>query len=121
MDGLRRSEAGLLDLLEKTSRTFALSIPPLPEPTRREVTVAYLLFRIADTFEDAAHFPPEARIEALNDFCELLRNPSPLDSARLSAQWTGAGWATNAGYEELLGEVPFVLDAFGALSPGAID
>ena len=41
------------DLLEKTSRTFALSIPVLPEPTRREVMIAYLLFRIADTFEDA--------------------------------------------------------------------
>ena len=54
--------ADLDDLLEKTSRTFALSIPVLPEPTRREVMIAYLLFRIADTFEDAAHWQPEARI-----------------------------------------------------------
>jgi phytoene/squalene synthetase len=28
------------DLLQKTSRTFALTIPLLPEPTRREVSVA---------------------------------------------------------------------------------
>ena len=42
-------EALLEDLLVKTSRTFALSIPPLPEPLRSEVTIAYLLFRIADT------------------------------------------------------------------------
>lgn len=110
----------LLDLLEKTSRTFALSIPPLPEPTRREVTVAYLLFRIADTFEDAAHLPPDARIRALRDFISLLRNPSPPEAGRLSGEWTGAGWATHRGYEELLGEVPFVLNAFGALSPDAI-
>ena len=40
-------------LLEKTSRTFALTVPLLPEPTRCEVTVAYLLFRVADTLEDA--------------------------------------------------------------------
>ena len=60
--------ADLDDLLEKTSRTFALSIPVLPEPTRREVMIAYLLFRIADTFEDAAHWPPEERIAALADF-----------------------------------------------------
>ena len=113
--------ADLLDLLEKTSRTFALSIPPLPEPTRREVTVAYLLFRIADTFEDAAHLPPEARIRALCDFIGLLRNPSPAEAARLSGEWTAAGWATHPGYEELLGEIPFVLSAFGALSPGAIE
>jgi farnesyl-diphosphate farnesyltransferase len=112
--------ADLLDLLEKTSRTFALSIPPLPEPTRQEVTVAYLLFRIADTFEDAAHLPPEVRIRALRDFNGLLRDPSPVEAARLSAEWTGAGWATHRGYEELLGEIPFVLNAFSALSPGAI-
>ena len=31
------------DMLHKTSRTFALAIPLLPEPTRTEVGVAYLL------------------------------------------------------------------------------
>ena len=46
------------DLLVKTSRTFALAIPLLPEPTRREVGLAYLLFRIADTFEDATAWTP---------------------------------------------------------------
>jgi farnesyl-diphosphate farnesyltransferase len=121
MDGLRRREAELFDLLEKTSRTFALSIPPLPEPTRREVTVAYLLFRIADTFEDAAHHPPEARIRALRDFIGLLHDPSPAEAARLSGEWRGAGWATHPGYVELIGEIPFVLGAFGALSQGAIE
>ena len=64
--------ADLDDLLEKTSRTFALSIPLLPEPTRREVAVAYLLFRIADTFEDAELWAPEERCRALGDFAELL-------------------------------------------------
>jgi farnesyl-diphosphate farnesyltransferase len=113
--------ADLLDLLEKTSRTFALSIPPLPEPTRREVTVAYLLFRIADTFEDAAHLPPETRIRALHDYIGLLHGRSPVEAVRLSAEWTGARWATNPGYGELLRETPFVLDAFGALSPGAVE
>ncbi len=58
----------LKELLEKTSRTFALSIPVLPEPTRRQVMIAYLLFRIADTFEDAAHWPPERRRGALGQF-----------------------------------------------------
>jgi len=57
--------ATLDDLLEKTSRTFALSIPMLPEPTRRHVGIAYLLFRIADTFEDAARWPRDRRLAAL--------------------------------------------------------
>ena len=37
------------DLLEKTSRTFALAIPLLPTPAREAVGLAYLLFRVADT------------------------------------------------------------------------
>ena len=113
--------ADLLDLLEKTSRTFALSIPPLPEPTRREVTVAYLLFRIADTFEDASHVSPEVRIRALRDFIGLV-DASRRDAAvRLSREWTEAGVTGNSGDRELLAEVPFVLDAFGELSPGAAE
>jgi farnesyl-diphosphate farnesyltransferase len=113
--------ADLLDLLEKTSRTFALSIPALPEPTRREVTVAYLLFRIADTFEDASHMSPEARVRSLHDFIGLVAASRRDDAIRLSCEWIGAGVAVNDGDRELLSEVPFVLDAFCALSPGAAE
>ena len=56
--------ATIEDLLLKTSRTFALSIPMLPEPTRREVGVAYLLFRIADTLEDATLWTPERQVQS---------------------------------------------------------
>jgi farnesyl-diphosphate farnesyltransferase len=112
--------ASLDDLLEKTSRTFALSIPVLPEPTRREVTIAYLLFRIADTFEDASHRDPAERIAALADFRRLLAAPAPDESARLAAAWTAAGVSPHAGYRELLAETPFVLDAFFGLAPDAV-
>jgi farnesyl-diphosphate farnesyltransferase len=112
--------ADLADLLEKTSRTFALSIPVLPEPTRREVMIAYLLFRIADTFEDASHWPPEDRIGALADFNALLRSHSREKAQALSRGWVERKVAHHAGYQELMAEVPFVLDAFFALSPGAI-
>jgi farnesyl-diphosphate farnesyltransferase len=109
----------LLDLLEKTSRTFALSIPPLPEPTRREVTVAYLLFRIADTFEDATHWPPADRIAALADFRALLASGTQADAERLARTWTAAGASPHAGYRELIAETPFVFDAFASLAPRA--
>ena len=112
--------ATLENLLEKTSRTFALSIPVLPEPTRREVMIAYLLFRIADTFEDASHWAPEARIAALSGFHALLRSPSREKAASLSRAWVDRKVAHHAGYQELMFEVPFVLDAFFALSPQAI-
>lgn len=108
------------DLLEKTSRTFALSIPVLPEPTRREVTVAYLLFRIADTFEDASHWSPEDRIAALDDFEALLRDYDRRRAESLARDWVARDVAFHPGYRELMAETPFVLEAFLALSPGAV-
>lgn len=39
-------------ILPQVSRTFALTIPELPEPLRLAVANAYLLCRIADTIED---------------------------------------------------------------------
>ncbi len=110
----------LEDLLEKTSRTFALSIPVLPEPTRREVMLAYLLFRIADTFEDASHWSPEERIAALADFNALLRDYDRQRAEALARGWVARQVAHHAGYQELMAETPFVLDAFFALSPRAV-
>ena len=110
----------LEDLLEKTSRTFALSIPVLPEPTRRQVMIAYLLFRVADTFEDAAHWSAERRVEALQEFQKLLSDFTPEEAARLTEKWTAAGASPNPGYRELIAGVPFVLDAFFTLDPEAV-
>jgi farnesyl-diphosphate farnesyltransferase len=110
----------LEDLLEKTSRTFALSIPVLPEPTRSEVMIAYLLFRIADTFEDAAHWPAARRIEALSEFEKLLTDYSRPQAERLEKIWTATDPSQHAGYRELIAHVPFVLECFFSLDPEAI-
>src|SRR5207244_1602679 len=88
--------ANLDDLLESTSRTFALSIPLLPEPARRQVSIAYLLFRIADTFEDAELWSPEERRKALADFSELLAEPHPRPSATPCPAGEGAGGVRSA-------------------------
>jgi farnesyl-diphosphate farnesyltransferase len=109
--------ADLGDLLEKTSRTFALSIDPLEEPARRQITVAYLLFRIADTFEDAAHWPPDRRAAALDAFDGLLAAPSPQRAGDLARDWLAAEPTPHAGYKELLAETPFVLAALDTLDP----
>jgi farnesyl-diphosphate farnesyltransferase len=109
--------ADLDQLLEKTSRTFALSIPLLPEPTRHEVTLAYLLFRIADTFEDAARWGRERRIEALTNFSRLLDDPTAEAARRLAGVWVRDLPIDHAGYLELLEETPFVIEHFRALTP----
>lgn len=124
--------ADLDDLLEKTSRTFALSIPLLPEPTRRQVVIGYLLFRIADTFEDAAGWPRSERIQALDDFCRLLEDRPPetetdeesrdavsSEVEALARRWQAEVPIDHDGYGELLGETPAVLDAFFALDDPA--
>lgn len=102
-------------LLEKTSRTFALSIPRLPDPTRREVTVAYLLFRIADTFEDSERWPPERRLEALRRFEGLVDDPDPAEARRLGAEWARERPIDHPGYVRLLRETPDVLEAYAGL------
>jgi farnesyl-diphosphate farnesyltransferase len=115
-------------LLEKTSRTFALSIPLLPEPTRQQVTVAYLLFRIADTLEDAAAWPRERRLTALGAFADLVEDLSdkhvemPPERARrevaeLSGRWCEGLPSEHQGYLELLASTPFVFDSLDALDP----
>ena len=40
--------------LDAVSRSFALCIPQLEPPFRDQVALAYLLFRVLDTVEDAA-------------------------------------------------------------------
>jgi farnesyl-diphosphate farnesyltransferase len=97
------------DLLTKTSRTFALAIPLLPEPTRSATRLAYLLFRIADTFEDSERWTRATRLAALDDFGELLGS---LDAARaraLSDRWVSVPPTEHAGYLDLLVSVPSVL------------
>lgn len=46
-------------LLPGVSRTFALTIPQLPQGLRPAITNAYLLCRIADTVEDSAELAPD--------------------------------------------------------------
>ena len=45
----------------------------LPEPLDREITLAYLVFRIADTIEDADHLGRDERCESLSEFQHLLQ------------------------------------------------
>lgn len=113
--------ADLEDLLIRTSRTFALSIPLLPEPTRREVTLAYLLFRVADTFEDATGWHRARRIAALERFADLLAAHAPDATAEASHEWAEEVPCSQPGYRELLADLPAVLDDFFQLSPGAVD
>ncbi len=103
------------DLLQKTSRTFALAIPLLPEPTRLEVGLAYLLFRIADTFEDATDWPRSDRVAALEEFSTMLPSLDPLEAKKLSSKWLARPPCTHQGYLELIEKTSDVLVAVQGL------
>ncbi|MFK8115552.1 MAG: squalene/phytoene synthase family protein [Rubripirellula sp.] len=66
------SDTEIDDLLERTSRTFALCIPMLPSALRRQVGVAYLLFRIADTIEDSTMVSRKQKLQLLGDYTATL-------------------------------------------------
>jgi farnesyl-diphosphate farnesyltransferase len=107
------------DLLLKTSRTFALAIPLLPEPTRKAVSVAYLLFRIADTFEDATTWPREGRIAALKEFAELIQKPAPVKALGEAVdRWMIKPPCTHEGYLELLRVTPEVVAELETMAAG---
>ena len=104
------------DLLEKTSRTFALAIPLLPEPTRRSVSLAYLLFRIADTLEDATEWPRSERVAALGELATTCsQTPDVHRATILRDRWVSRPPYHHAGYMELIGKMPELFTALGDL------
>jgi farnesyl-diphosphate farnesyltransferase len=60
-------------ILPHVSRTFALTIPQLPQALRTPVTTAYLLCRIADTIEDEPVLSPDETLVLLRRFVAALK------------------------------------------------
>lgn len=59
-------------ILPQVSRTFALTIPQLPEPLCTLVSNAYLLCRIADTIEDDAALDTERKTQFAEQFIHVV-------------------------------------------------
>jgi farnesyl-diphosphate farnesyltransferase len=119
VDSAGHQPIGLRPLLHKTSRTFALSIPLLPEPLQTEVAVAYLLFRIIDTFEDAIRWQPARRVKALELFVQMLKEGDARDHRELAARWLDDPPLDHPGYLELLAATPEVIEWHRRLRPDA--
>jgi 4,4'-diapophytoene synthase len=82
------SDEGYQDqILPHVSRTFALTIPQLPEPLRVAVTNAYLLCRMADTIEDEPAVAPEETLAFLERFKTVVAGHG--DAALLSSDVEG--------------------------------
>ena len=71
-------------ILPKVSRTFALTIPQLPQPLRDTVTNAYLMCRIADTVEDEPTLATARKHEFQALFLDAVDDPAK--AARFSRE-----------------------------------
>jgi len=103
-------------LLEGVSRTFALTIPQLPDGLRETVTNAYLLCRIADTIED----DPDLDAEAKDTFHAAFLNAA--ESGRGATAFARSLWprlapSTLYAEVELIRESPQVLRMTHRLQP----
>ena len=68
------------NILQGVSRTFALTIPQLPENLRNVVSNAYLLCRIADTIEDDNALTPEQTRNLSDMFVSVVAAETPAES-----------------------------------------
>ncbi len=59
-------------LLRATSRTFAVGIEALPKPLREAVTLAYLVLRVSDYFEDSPTLSDDDKRAALDRWARLV-------------------------------------------------
>lgn len=60
-------------VLRDVSRSFFLTLRVLPKAVRRQIALAYLLARTADTIADTEIVPPDERVEKLRQFRERIR------------------------------------------------
>src|SRR5262245_41230912 len=77
----------LQHILKNVSRSFYLSLRVLPGSVRKEVSLAYLFCRVADTIADTSIFPRCQRLQILRAFRQqfLLATPSFDDLKQLHA------------------------------------
>jgi farnesyl-diphosphate farnesyltransferase len=109
------SDEGYQDqILPHVSRTFALTIPQLPEPLRVAVTNAYLLCRIADTIEDEPALPPEETLAFLERFKAVVggREDASLLASEVESRLSNRTLATE---RDLIVNMSRVLNVTAAL------
>lgn len=95
-------------ILPKVSRTFALTIPQLPQELRRAVANAYLLCRIADTIEDEPTFSAEQKREFENAFVQAVNGK--IDPQEIAGNVASSlSSSTLAAERDLMQRFPLVL------------
>jgi farnesyl-diphosphate farnesyltransferase len=102
-------------ILQKVSRSFALTIPQLPPILTRPVANAYLLCRIADTIEDAADLSLGQKEKFFKQFTRVVNLDLPAD--RFAGQLHPLlSDHTLPAERELIQNTPVVIQTFSRLN-----
>lgn len=103
------------EMLAGVSRTFALTIPQLPEALCRVVSNAYLLCRIVDTIEDEPSLSGARKHYFCQQFLRALEVPAGADAfaEQLGAALSGG---TSPAEHDLIRNVPRVISITRSLS-----
>jgi farnesyl-diphosphate farnesyltransferase len=105
------------EILPRVSRTFALNIGELEGETYRAVLLGYLLFRIADTFEDNSHQSEAEKIEALLTFAEIFKGGKSLEERLRWYEPLKYRWAEDSPEKDLVEHGDRVLRCYFDLPP----
>lgn len=110
------------ELLQGTSRTFALAIPLLTAQRRRQIGLSYLLFRVADSIEDAPNGDATTKIALLTEMKTYLNriavgSPQERESSSNSAVCIRGLWPPESPTEGLLLQLPRLMVLFDELPP----
>jgi farnesyl-diphosphate farnesyltransferase len=104
------------DAVQDVSRTFAITVDVLAEPMASYICVGYLLCRVPDTVEDAAHIPPAEQAALLESYGRVLDADADTDAGDFLdrvEEWLPAAEDRSADWE-VVAETGRVLRAFEA-------
>jgi farnesyl-diphosphate farnesyltransferase len=104
------------DAVQDVSRTFAITVDVLAEPMASYICVGYLLCRVPDTVEDAAHIPPAEQTALLETYDRVLDPEDDTDAGDflgLVEQWLPETEERSADWD-VVAETGRILRAFEA-------
>lgn len=103
-------------MLGRVSRSFALTIPQLPDPLRLSVSTAYLLCRLVDTLEDEPTIDAMQTRQIFDQFLDVLRQQN-MEQARAFCQSAHPQLtdATSEAERELMAQADRVMRVYWSL------
>jgi farnesyl-diphosphate farnesyltransferase len=99
-------------ILPLVSRTFALNIGQLEGDMFKAVLLGYLLFRIADTFEDTIYRNEKEKIADLEDFSEIFKGNKDLPHRLKLYESLKFRWKENSDEKDLIENGHIVLRCY---------